>query len=74
LAPRPKHQDDDLEALIRSLEGQGWVVERGKKHYKAKCSCESKHLKTINCTPSDPNYGRNIRGKLRRDTCWEAEA
>lgn len=68
---RAKHTRPELEALLRSLEAQGWVVEKGRKHFKAKCGCADKHIKTIACTPSDPNYPRNLRGKLKRDTCWK---
>lgn len=34
---RPKHPNEELEAILRSLEGQGWRVTRGKGYYKAYC-------------------------------------
>jgi hypothetical protein len=71
---RPKHPDRDLELLLRSLEGQGWTVEKGRKYFKAKCGPPHRAcLKTIKLTPSDPNYARNLRGWFRRSGCWEED-
>jgi hypothetical protein len=72
LAPRPKHPDKDLEALIRSLEEQGWTVTKGKRYYKARCSCGDAHSKTIHVTPQE-NYNNKIRTRLRNHTCWKEE-
>lgn len=73
--PRPKHPNADLEALLRSLEEQGWAVVKGRKYYKVKCPphCVDKHLRTVKLTPSDPNYLKNLRGWLRRSGCWKEE-
>lgn len=68
---RPKHQNKDLEAVLKSAERQGWRVNRGGKYFKMKCPCELRHLKTVHISPSDPNYGRNLLSKLNRDTCWK---
>jgi hypothetical protein len=75
LMPRPRHPDADVEALIRSLERQGWIVEKGRKYYKAKCwpPCVNRCYKTVKLTPSDPNYLRNLRGWFKRSGCWEEE-
>jgi hypothetical protein len=29
--------------------------------------------KTVKLTPSDPKYLRNLRGQLRRATCWDSK-
>lgn len=71
MSPRPKHPRADLEKILRSLEVQGWRVEKGRKYYKVKCPCEDKHLSTVKCTPSDPRYPLNLRKKLTRETCWK---
>jgi hypothetical protein len=42
------------------------------KYFKLYCPCPDKHLQTVHLTPSDPNYERNVRGLLGRETCWEA--
>ncbi|MBG6098790.1 hypothetical protein [Nocardioides luteus] len=68
---RPRHPIKELEALLKSLEEQGWVVEKGSKYYRAKCPCEEKAMKSIHLTPSNPHYLLNTRKKLARDTCWK---
>jgi hypothetical protein len=70
VAPRSRHPDKDLEAVLRSLERQGWRIERGQKYFKAYCPC-GLHKKTVHLTPSGPRYLRNLVGWLRRETCWE---
>ena len=68
---RPKHPKRDLEALLSSLERQGWTVtKRPNGYFKAKCSCGGMHMKTIHLSPSDSNYQRNLEAQLRRSTCW----
>ena len=69
---RPKHPDPELEVLLRSLELQGWAVDKGKRYYKAKCPppCRS-CFKTVKLTPSDPNYTKNLRGWFRGSGCWQ---
>jgi hypothetical protein len=57
-----RHSDAELEALLRSLERQGWVIEKGKKYYKAWCPPPHKQcLKTVKLTPSNPNYSQPAR-------------
>lgn len=70
---RPKHPIKELEALLREAEAKGWRVTKGRKYYALWCSCPGKHWKTVHLTPSDINYERHLRGKLKRDTCWEEE-
>lgn len=70
MAPRPKHPDKDLEAIIRSLEDQDWKVNKDKKYYKALCPCSEKHYKTIHNTPQK-TYIDKLRTRLRNHTCWE---
>ena len=72
MAPRPKHQDKDIEALLRDLERQGWTAAKGKGYFKTRCPC-GQHAQTIHLTPSGRNYRRGIKGVLRRQTCWEEE-
>lgn len=67
-----RHQNKEIELVIREMEARGWVVERSSKYYIGKCAC-GKHMKTVKCTPSDPNYTRNLRGWLRRQECWNEE-
>lgn len=56
---RPRHQDKHLEALLRSMEAQGWKVTRGKGYFIAKCPPpHARCFKTVKLTPSDPNYLR----------------
>ncbi len=70
---RPRHPDKHLEALLREAEGKGWRVEKGT-YYKMYCPdpCRQ-HLKTVHLTPSNPQYERQLRNYLRRETCWEQE-
>lgn len=67
---RPRHTDKDIEAFLRKLEAQDWVVEKGKKYYKARCPCGD-HQKTIHVSPSNPNYLKNTSKLVARETCWE---
>lgn len=62
--------DSDIRELLDDLEGQGWRVVRGK-YWKCYCPCPKKHWKTVHITPSDPRYLKNLKGKLKRDTCWK---
>jgi hypothetical protein len=66
---RPKHQKPWLEAILRDAEDRGWIVTKGKRYYKMRCSCGS-HQKTVKLSPSDANYGRNLIGWLKRSGCW----
>jgi hypothetical protein len=73
---RAKHPNKDLERLLRDAETQTdgpWRVERDKGYYKMWCPCPQKHKKTVKLTPSDPHYEQNLRGWLRRSTCWKEE-
>ena len=52
---RPRHPNKELEALLRSLEDQGWRVTRGKGYYK--CYCPPPHaqcVKTVKLTHPTP--------------------
>lgn len=71
MSPRPKHTRPGLESLLKEAEAKGWRVEK-RNHYKMKCPCPRKCLRNVACTPSTANYERNLRGWLRRNTCWEA--
>ncbi|ACU40155.1 hypothetical protein Amir_6353 [Actinosynnema mirum DSM 43827] len=62
--------NSDIKALLADLEEQGWRVVRGR-YWKCYCPCAAKHLKTVKITPSDPNYITNLKGQLRRSTCWK---
>jgi hypothetical protein len=70
---RLKHPRKDLERVLREAEAQPvpWRVTRGQGYFIMWCGCPDKHKKTVRLTPSDPNYERNLRGWLRRSTCWE---
>jgi hypothetical protein len=54
MAGRPRHNDKDIEKVLRSLEKGGWRVEKGRKYFKAYCDFPFKHKKTVHLTPSDP--------------------
>ena len=43
MVTRPRHQNKELEAILRSLEAQGWRVTRGKGYYRARCTCGQFH-------------------------------
>lgn len=70
--PRPRHDDDELEAVLRSAETQHWKVQKGRKYYKMHCSCPRKCKKMVHLTPKR-NYTRNLIGELKRSTCWEEQ-
>lgn len=70
---RPQHPNKELEALLRDLESQGWRVIKGSRYLTALCPCPEKHRKTIHLTPSNPRYLINLRGQLRRATCWKGD-
>lgn len=72
---RLKHPRKDLERVLREAETQPvpWRVTRGNGYFIMWCGCPAKHKKTVRLTPSDPNYERNLRGWLRRSTCWKDE-
>jgi hypothetical protein len=67
---RPKHTIKELEAVLKEAEGKGWRVWLGGRYWNMYCPYECKCMKTVKCTPSDPNYLRNLRGHLERATCW----
>jgi len=72
VSPRPRHPVTELEALLRSLEAQDRRVGKGRKYFKAYCSC-GLHKKTVHLTPSVVGYLRNLVGWLRRETCWKED-
>jgi len=67
---RPRHQNKEIESLIRELELAGWVINRDGGYFIAKCPC-GKHMKTIHLTPSSANYLKNLAHFLERNTCWK---
>ncbi|MGH9211040.1 MAG: hypothetical protein ACRD2C_10200 [Acidimicrobiales bacterium] len=67
---RSKHQNKDLEKLLKQAEKLGWRVGKGKKYFMMRCPC-GQHQRTVKLTPSDPNYGTNLRAWLKRTGCWE---
>lgn len=71
--PRPRHRMPAGEALLRSLERQGWRVQGGGKvHFKAYCGCPAMHRIGIATTPSSgESYFRRRRVRLSNHTCWE---
>ncbi len=72
VSPRHRHTVKEIEALLRSLESQGWRVKKDRKYYKAYCPC-GLHKKTVHLTPSTTGYLRNLVGWLRRETCWKED-
>lgn len=67
---RSRHTDKDLEAVLREAEDKGWRVEKGK-YWKLLCPNSCKCMKTVKLTPSGANYLTNLRGQLKRATCWD---
>jgi hypothetical protein len=71
---RPKHQVKELEAVLQEAEVKGWRVEKGKRYFKMFCPLKcGEHRKTVHLSPSDRNYERNLKGQLRRATCWDTK-
>lgn len=68
---RPRHQDKDLEAVLREAEEKRWRVVKGKGYFKMYCPCPDKHKKTVHLSPSDRNYRKNLLAQLERATCWD---
>ena len=65
---RPKHPNKELEAILRSLEGQGWRVTRGGGYYKAYCPPpHARCVKTVKLTPSGPRYALTCEGGVDAD-------
>ena len=72
MGERPRHPRKELEAVIREAERRGWRASRSRLYYVMLCPCGA-HRKSVHLTPSDPGYERNLRGWLRRATCWDSE-
>ncbi|MBE1533286.1 hypothetical protein [Actinomadura algeriensis] len=70
---RPKHRDKELDEVFAEAWDKGWRITRGKRYWKLWCPCESKHLKSVKLTPSDPNYKKNLLHKPASGTCWNGE-
>lgn len=66
---RPRHPDQDLEALIRDAEKRGWRVSKERKYYKAYCPCPNKCFEMIHMTPKG-NYAKNKRNKMSKCPAW----
>ncbi len=60
----------EIAKLLKDLERQGWRIKRGR-YWICYCPCEIGHLKTVHFSPSDPSYLRNLKGQLKRSTCWK---
>jgi hypothetical protein len=71
---RPRHQDKELERVLRRVEDNGWRVERGKGYFRLLCPCPEKHMRSVSLTPSDPNYGKNLVRWIERQSCWKGSA
>ena len=69
---RPRHTDKNIEKVLRALEKDEWRVERGKRYFRIYCPC-GKHKRSVALTPSDPNYGKNLRGWINRQNCATGE-
>jgi hypothetical protein len=71
---RPKHTDKDIENLLKQSEKREWrITGGGRRYFKMKCPCADKHLKMVHCSPSNPNYLRNLTNWLDKRTCWDKE-
>ncbi len=71
---RPQHNRKDFEEQLKRMERAGWTVSGGgNKHFKCKCPGACKCLKTMATTPSNPNYLRDFKAQLRRQTCWKED-
>lgn len=55
---------------MAEAEDHGWTFEKRRKYFFGKCHCGT-HMKTVKMTPSDPNYGKNLRAWFKRQPCWE---
>lgn len=73
MATRPKHQDKDLEAVLRDAEARQWRVTKGKRYYMMRCPCPEMHQKTVKLTPSGSRYELNLRKWLERQSCWRSK-
>lgn len=71
---RPKHPDRELEAILREAEGREWRVEKPSTYFRLRCPCPGRHQRWVHLTPSDPNYGKNLRHWLGRLDCWREQA
>ena len=61
----------DIAELLDELRKQGWRVGRRKRYWVCYCACPDKHMKTVHLSPSDPRYLKNLKGQLKRATCWK---
>jgi hypothetical protein len=60
---RPKHQNKELERVLREAEEKGWRVEkRPNRYFKMKCPCDQQHMKAVKLSPSNPYYEKQLRG------------
>jgi hypothetical protein len=72
VAERPRHPDRDLESLLRAVEASGWRVTKGRKYFVIRCPCPELHMSTVHLTPKR-HYGKNLRKRLARYTCWKED-
>ncbi|SEN89313.1 hypothetical protein SAMN05660976_08549 [Nonomuraea pusilla] len=68
----PRHPNKEIREVLKEAEEQGWRVEPPKgRYWSIWCPCEDRHKSTIKISPSNPNYVRELRKKLNRETCWK---
>ncbi len=63
-----EHYVESVERVIELAEDRGWEF-AWRKYFIGDCPCGS-HMRTIQLSPSDPNYGEKLANWLRRQTCW----
>jgi hypothetical protein len=70
---RPKHPNPAGEECLKALENGDppWVVTRGTKYYRARCTCKEKHQMSIYITPSNDSYFRNVLARAKNHTCYK---
>lgn len=63
-----RHQRKELEEVLVVFDAAGWTIEDPPTYYRVKCPC-GEHQRAIHLTPSNPNYGRQALGWMRRQAC-----
>lgn len=69
--PRDRHSKKEYESLLREAEERGWLVQRGKGYFKAKCPCDEKRYVSVPLTPSGRRTLVNTRKMFERAQCWK---
>lgn len=66
-------KQQEFRETVAWLQSLGWRVDTDRGGYPlAFCPC-GKHLKTVHITPSAPNYFRNLRAWVLRQSCMMKE-